>query len=336
MNATSQFDQDDEITLIDVVNFFKKYLIVLVTASFLGLAIAYFSQFAFPIKNQASALIASAKISGNPLQDSNQLLASMRMADFFDDNTIKGCSANGVIQSTLALRENLSLTPTDSPALISLNYQSLIAGDVDPCMHVVLESVKRYQKPMFLAAKMKLSEQISELMVSLQVVEERYRRLRSISEQQIVDLSNELNATNSILSLINSRILNAPSGDVDSSGAIMLLFLLESQQQRARFKNNDIFTLKEKMLSFEIEYEKQISDLKENILNAENNLMVPLTKEAHFLGPVTISSSRVGPSSKLLAFAGLIIFGGLALVGCLFQASYASAVTRVKKSKKVT
>ena len=170
-NAPS--NQEDEISLLDILLFCKRSWIIIAVFGAIGLAIAIFYLLIVPKQYQAIAQIQMAQINtannnninllGINIEEPSLLIARMSLPTSFTPETIAACGLDGKDNATTILAKSIKLSqPKGVPNVVELKTTTGDPGRAQQCANSIFELIKMSQNkivsPYILEAKIKLAD----------------------------------------------------------------------------------------------------------------------------------------------------------------------------------
>jgi uncharacterized membrane protein YccC len=162
MNTQSQQIEDDEISLIDILLFFKasgRNVLISMIGCFL-VGVAYY--FAVPKMYVATATIQVAMVAGELVETPAVLLEKIKLPLFFSSTALQACGSDGDLSSHTKFADKLKPAINKSASLISLSAQALSTQEARACLDAVISEIQKLQndlaKPVIEQKKQKLTQ----------------------------------------------------------------------------------------------------------------------------------------------------------------------------------
>lgn len=199
-SATQSTNQDD-ISITDIVNFFRHGWKTIGISGVIGLIISTGYAFLSPQKFQAEALIQGGVVAGQPIEPAVILIEKLKQPTYYSQNSLIQCAPNESGMNGQVLAREIKPTVVKNSSLISVTYKGYAAASAENCLNAVLLDIRRNQeqlpKPLIEAKK-----------TQLQLAKQELDQTEKINSQ----LSKELNGNSSNSSaLISSIILSNQS-----------------------------------------------------------------------------------------------------------------------------
>ena len=324
MTEKPEYD-NDEISLLDIYEFFRDGWKTLIGFSALGLFAGLVIAFVLPEKFQARALIEPASVGKKGKDDTITsaavepvavLAEKMKVPTYYSAATIQACQLNDVANPADALVKRLGPSVARNSTYVSLSYKANSPALATACLESVLNDVAANQTA--LAQPM-----INNLKADLESTE---RQLLSTSAEQ--DFLLKRNPER--LSLAKSKVASAQkfidtfskentplrSADPSFSPSAILLPALIAKNEEVKELERQIDALEITVAAKTTEKDQEVRRLKSMVSELKNALMPPNTKPATFAAPVYTPSTKVEPKRSIIILVGLVVGGflGLALL----------------------
>ena len=179
MNNQSIENMEDEISLTDIIDFFKESWKQLILGGVVGGAIGVSIALLSPSIYQATAYIQVAKVANADVEAPNILLEKLKMAMYYSQKTFSECNVENTIEPGKAIANGLNPTLAKGAPILSISYKDKNIDDAKKCLESVLNDIRTNQneiaKPIFeqkknqllnLKQKLESAEQITKLLSS--------------------------------------------------------------------------------------------------------------------------------------------------------------------------
>lgn len=145
MTTPSQTQEENEISLIDILLFLKASTrnVLLSTATCLLLGAAYY--FSVPNMYEATATIQVASVAGELVETPAVLLEKVKLPLFFSPVTMQVCGAEGDLSSQSKFADRLKPTLNKSAPFISLAAQARSTKEAQACLDTVIGEIRKSQ-----------------------------------------------------------------------------------------------------------------------------------------------------------------------------------------------
>jgi uncharacterized protein involved in exopolysaccharide biosynthesis len=177
MNNQSIENLEDEISLLDIVDFFreswKQILVSGIIGGTLGVGYALIS----PSIYQATANIQVAKVAGSDVETPSVLVEKLKMPMYYTQSTFTACNVVERADPGDAIAKGLKPTLSKNAPIISITYKEKSTEDAKKCLEGVLNDIRTNQnilaKPMLearnnqlanLKQKLESAEKISKIL----------------------------------------------------------------------------------------------------------------------------------------------------------------------------
>jgi hypothetical protein len=145
MNTQSKQIEDDEISLIDILLFFKASGRNVLTSTIVCLLIGSAYYFATPKMYEATATIQMAIVAGESIETPAVLLEKIKLPLFFSATALQVCGLDGDISSHTKFADKLKPTLNKSAPLISLSAQARSTQEARICLDAVISEIQKSQ-----------------------------------------------------------------------------------------------------------------------------------------------------------------------------------------------
>jgi len=167
MTTQSQQIENDEISLIDILLFFKVSGRNVLISTIVCLLIGVTYYFAVPRMYEATATIQMAMVAGEVVETPEILLEKIKLPLFFSSAALQACGSDGDLSSHTKFADKLKPAINKSAPLISLSAQARSTQEARACLDVVISEIQKSQndlaKPMLEQKKQKLAQSSDQL-----------------------------------------------------------------------------------------------------------------------------------------------------------------------------
>ena len=162
-----QAQDDDEISLIDILLFLKASGGNIVKSTLVCLLAGGAYYFSVPKMYEASATIEMTTVAGEPVETPAVLLEKMKLPLYFSPATLKTCGSDGGLSSQAKFVDKIKPTINKSAPMVSFVTQAPSTQEAKACLSAAIAEVSNNQdaiaKPLLQQKKQKL-QQLSELL----------------------------------------------------------------------------------------------------------------------------------------------------------------------------
>uniref|UniRef100_UPI004047AFD8 Wzz/FepE/Etk N-terminal domain-containing protein n=1 Tax=Polynucleobacter sp. TaxID=2029855 RepID=UPI004047AFD8 len=179
MNNQTIENIEDEISLIEIIDFFRDGWKTIVLGGVVGGAIGVIVALISPSIYQATAYIQVAKVANADVEAPNILLEKLKMSMYYSPKTFSECNVENTIEPGKAIANGLNPTLAKGAPIISISYKEKNIDDAKKCLESVLNDIRTNQneiaKPIFeqkknqllnLKQKLESAEQITKFLSS--------------------------------------------------------------------------------------------------------------------------------------------------------------------------
>ena len=179
MNNQTIENIEDEISLIEIINFFRESWKTIVLSGVVGGAIGVIVALFSPSIYQATAYFQVAKVANADVEAPNILLEKLKMSMYYSPKTFSECNVENTIEPGKVIANGLNPTLAKGAPIISISYKDKNIDDAKKCLESVLNDIRINQneiaKPIFeqkknqllnLKQKLESAEQITKVLSS--------------------------------------------------------------------------------------------------------------------------------------------------------------------------
>lgn len=318
--------ENDEISLLDIYEFFRDSWKILVVFSLLGLSAGAITAYILPEKFLASALIEPASVAKkerndnilkSAIESSGVLAEKMKVPTYYSDATIKACNLTDKVNPAQELVRNLNPSVPRNSAYVSVSFKAESPAIAATCLESVLKDVienqARLAKPLINNLEVELVNADQELKSN--IIERDQQRIKNREKLNVAKA--KLLAAESFVEKFSKDSLTFNFGDQQFSATALLLSTLIGKQ-------NEIKDLEIQINSLELEVDANMTDkdqavrrMTNTVSELKNALLPPNTKPATFAAPVYVPNTSVEPKLSVMLPVGLITGGFLGLMSLI-------------------
>lgn len=329
MQTKSQMD-DDEITLVDVYEFFVDGWLLLVLTAAVGLGLGWAASFALPERFQASAIVTPGLVGGQLVEELPRTAAALRSVASYNARDMQNCpdvTANQPIDSFVS---NLSVVGVPNTMYLRLSYLSGSPQAATQCLEATLDTLRRNEARMFERRETMIKRAFERSVEALAFEQEGFEKQLDALQTRRVNLIEDMKTSRAFLDALYQRIDQDPAVlDKEATMESMLVVTsLAAARREVRIGYEALGEITDRTLRIEREAQEKIAKLTVEVANREQALQPPNTLEAHINGGISASDRPVSPNRKILALLGLFVGGGLGLVYLMLRAGLRSARAR--------
>jgi uncharacterized protein involved in exopolysaccharide biosynthesis len=220
MNNQSIENLEDEISLLDIVDFFreswKQILVSGIVGGTLGVGYALIS----PSIYQATANIQVAKVAGSDVETVSVLVEKLKMPMYYTQSTFTACNVMDRSEPGDAIAKGLKPTLLKNAPIISITYKEKSTEDAKKCLEGVLSDIRTNQNI--------LAKPILET-----------------KNNQLANLKQKLESAEKTSKILSTKNPNFDFSDSKFSASTLLLATIQN-------KENEIKDLREQISDLEI------------------------------------------------------------------------------------
>lgn len=324
MTEKPEFDSD-EISLIDMYEFFMDGWKTLVGFVVLGISAGLVTAFVLPEKFQARALIEPASVAKkgkddsivvSPVESVAVLAEKMKVPTYYSDATIQACQLEKVVNPADALVKQLSPSVARNSAYVSLSFKAESTAIASACLESVLKDVAANQaqlaKPM-----------VSNLEADLASAEQQLKADTTERDQLLKQNPERLKVAQTKLAAAEKFVetfsrdpstVKFKSTDPQFSSSAIILPALIAKQNEIKDLEELIDSLKLSVAANMTDKDKAVRKMASTVSELKNALEPPSTKPATFAAPIYAPDTKVEPKRAVIVLVGLVAGGFLGLM----------------------
>lgn len=315
MTEKTDIDQD-EISLVDIYEFFKDGWKTLVGLSALGLSAGVIAAFVIPEKFQASALIEPAAVASKAVESTTVLLEKMKSPTYYSIPTIEACGLTERVNPQNLLVQGLKPVVGRNSPYVSVSYRALSPADAYKCLEFVLKDVAQNQaqlaKP--LINNMEVTLVNAELELQANMTERDQQRIKN--RERLSVAQKKLVSAQDFVDKFSKESVMFKFGDPQFSASALLLSTLISKQNEIKDLEILISSLEMEIAANLTDKDQKVRSLTNQVTEMKNALSTPATKAATFAALIYSPNVKVEPKRSIVMLVGLVAGGflGLALL----------------------
>lgn len=174
MSEITHSNENDELSLTEIIDFFRESWKTIVLGGVVGGAIGVSVALLSPSIYQATAFIQVAKVANTDVEAPNILLEKLKMSMYYSQKTFSECNVGNTIEPGKAIASGLKPTLAKTAPIISISYKDKNIDDAKKCLESVLNDIRINQneiaKPIFEQKKNQLSNLKQKLESAEQII----------------------------------------------------------------------------------------------------------------------------------------------------------------------
>ncbi len=202
MNEQSYQTTDDELSLIEVVDFFREGWKQIVVSGIIGGSLGVGYAYLAPSKYQASANIQVAKVAGADVEAPNILLEKLKMPMYYTQKTFTACGVLENKEPENAIAQSIKPVLLKGAPIISISYKDESTDTAKKCLESILNEIRTNQNA--------LAKPVLE-----------------IRNNQLSNLKQKLDTSEKILKLLSSEKNISPA----ASSTLLLTTILSNENE---------------------------------------------------------------------------------------------------------
>ena len=264
---------EEEISLIDIIDFFKDGWKFILATSLVTTLIGIGYTFIASPKYQATAVFQTAKVADKDVETPNVLIEKIKIPTYFSQKTFEECGLSEFSEPGTALSKRLNPTLSKTAPFITISYKSKSPEIAKKCLISVIADINTQQNE-----------------IAKPLLDTKKNQLNSLKEK----LQQAENLTKSL-----------------------------AQKAPKNFDFNDSkFSANSLLLATLLNKESEMSDLQNEVNNAEIALIEPQTRGTYLTTPIYMPNVPVEPK-KVLIILGAVLAGlFLGIIALLIKKSW--------------
>lgn len=314
MNAISvdtPTTEDDEISLIDIYDFFVNGWKTIVLFVVVGMGIGLTTAFVIPEKFEASALIEMATVGDSsggsrPVESKDILAEKLKSPTYFSNKTIEICGFADQANPAFAFAEALKTSVQRDSSFVSASFKAFSKDEAITCIKATLSDIKLNQA--ILAVPV-----IDNLGVALRTLNEQLQAAKTEQEQLLIQNKERLDVTRqklvaaqSFVDLFSKDALTFKFDNTQFSASALLLSTIISKQNEIKDLEILINQLEMEVDARLTKKDNEVRELAKRVNDIRNALSAPQTKEASFATPIYAPNQKVEPKRSIIVLMSLI------------------------------
>lgn len=329
MQLKSQMD-NDEITLVDVYEFFASgwrfILLACVAGAGLGLAVS----FVLPQRYQATAYVAPGQVAGKLVDELPRVVSALRSEASYTVEAMRGCPDVAQNQSIASMVSRLTVSGVPNTAYLRVQYLAGTGQTSKQCLESIVQMLRQNEARVFDRRTATIQLHLTRSMEELQLEQRATEQLLSSLRSRRAELQSEAKELNGLLEDISKRVvtdipLRQNEATLDS---VFLVNTVTATRRDLRNIADALDALEVKELQVQRESREKLAKLGLEVDTRKLALLAPDTQAAHIVGTISVSEGPVSPNRKLMALLGLCLGGGAATTFLMFRSAYRSAKQR--------
>lgn len=308
-----ELDQD-EISLIDIYEFFRDGWKTLLAGSVIGLGAGFGTAFILPEKFEASGLIEPASVATKAVEPVAVLVEKMKSPTYYSPGTIETCGVDKLANPAQSLVTRLKPNVPRNASYASVIYRAESSAEAAKCLEQVLQDVVQNQaqlaKPLINNLEVTLSNAEQELQAT--TTERDQQRIKNRERLKVAKL--KLVAAEEFVEKFSKDGVQFKFGDPQFSASTLLLSTLISKQNEIKDLEIQISALEMEIGANLTDKDQRVRSLTNEVTAMKNALTAPSTKPATFAAPIYSPNVKVEPKRSIVILVGLIAGGFLGLL----------------------
>jgi LPS O-antigen subunit length determinant protein (WzzB/FepE family) len=325
--------QEDEISLVDVVYFFKNNGKLILSAMFIASLIGGAYALLSPPKYLAMAMVSMTTV-GNvtttttttpittPVETPAVLVENMKLPLYYTEANYKACLVDQKEEPGKALAEALKASINKNSPVVSFSYKSISAEAAKGCLESILQTIQDNQailaQPMLFYNKQVISS-YQDRLLELKTTDEQYI---STKKNQLATLKAKLIAAEKFHSKLSPDQLPLDFKDDKFSASALLISLITA-------KDNEIKDLKYEIEDVELFLANPQTPNANNINELSNKIAVlkvasiePLTRKAALVAPIFVPHKKDNINSALIVLMAALLGSFIGVLYALLKAMW--------------
>jgi uncharacterized protein involved in exopolysaccharide biosynthesis len=322
MTEKPEYDTD-EISLLDIYEFFRDGWKTLVALTVLGLSVGIITAFVLPEKFQASALIEPAAVGRKGKEDTIEsavvetvavLTEKMKVPTYYGEATIHACGLANKANPAEALVSRLKPSVARNSAYVAITYKAHSPAAASACLESVLKDVVTNQA---LLAQPLISNLESELVSAQEELNAGIRErdlIRKQNPEKLKIAKASLAGAQRFIETYSQANTPLRSADPQFSPSAILLPALIAKYAEVKDLEQQINGLELLVGANITDKDHAVRKMASKVSELKNALLPPSTKIATFAAPIYASNNKVEPKRSVIVMVGLVAGGFLGLL----------------------
>lgn len=311
---------NDEISLLDIYEFFRDGWKTLFAFSVLGLFIGLTTAYVLPEQFQARGQIESAsvgkkdkddKVTSVAVESVAVLTEKMKIPTYYSAATIQACQVVDTLNPAETLVKRLGPSVARASTYVSLTFKAESPAIATSCLESVLRDVAANQallaKPMINSLQDELVSAEEQFKASLSEQEQ----LRKRNPERLAQARAKLAAGEKFVDTFTKDSTTVKSTDPQFSASAVLLPALMAKQAEIQDLEKQIDTLTIAVAANITEKDQRVRKEASTVSELKNALLAPNTKPATFAAPIYAPNTKVEPKRPIIIAIGLMAGGFL-------------------------
>jgi LPS O-antigen subunit length determinant protein (WzzB/FepE family) len=325
---TTQIDTpqtEDEISLIDIYEFFAENFKTIVLSGLGALIIGTVVAFMLPVKYEAKGAIEPAQIAtiitdpltkalefkSTPVESIAVLAEKLKSPTYFSSPTLEACELPNKLVGASDLANSLNVQIERNSSFVSIKYRTTGPELAQACLQATLEDVIRQQQKLMEPAVDNLNVLFKTLTDQLVTAKNDQKQLLLQNKEKLKVAVQKRLSDQNFVDQFSKEVLSFKFDNNQFSASALLLNTLISKQNDIRQLDIEI-----NRLQFEVDNKITIRDnelleLNKRLNETRNALAAPSTRTASFATPIYAPDQKVEPKRSIIMLVS--VFAGFAL-----------------------
>jgi uncharacterized protein involved in exopolysaccharide biosynthesis len=145
MNEHNYITAEDELSLTEVIDFFRESWKQILVSSIIGGTLGVGYALISPSKYLATAHMQVAKVAGSDVEAPNVLVEKLKMPTYYSQDTFTVCNLTEEEEPGVSIVNRLKPTLSRNAPIISITYKDKSTEDAKKCLEVVLNDIRSNQ-----------------------------------------------------------------------------------------------------------------------------------------------------------------------------------------------
>jgi len=318
MSSSSDGNNSDEISLLDIYYFFRDGWVTLASISVMGLLIGLGISFVLPEKYQARALIEPGQVgyvtldqgvASREIEPLATLAEKMKAPGFYAEQTLLACGLSDETNPRQKLVSELSPGVARDSSFVSVSFEAESIEEAKRCIESVLSDVVTVQEQNIRAVTNYTLSEIENVQAQLARANDELETRRLDRDQNAELVRDQLAVARSELSLLEA------SGQSEANNVSAIT------QVRALNKRSEVQQFEALLLTMQDSFRDQVSQTEDKINRLSSRLTAlqaaieqPNTRPPQFATPIFAPDVKVSPKRGLITVLSLILGGFIGLM----------------------
>jgi chain length determinant protein (polysaccharide antigen chain regulator) len=311
---SDSYQQDDEISLFDIYNFFKEGWKTIVTTTLVGGAIGVGASFVIPEQFLATGTIETGRVNGNDIEGIAVLAEKMRLPTYYSNQTLEICEVNRTADPGQTLAKALNPNVARNSSFVTVSFKSKNTETSAACLNAVLGDVVQAQSILKKPILEKSLNDLDQAKQRLETARVKHGQELKLNQEQLQALKAKLKTAQKFVDRFADNAARFDFKDEQFSASSLLLATIINKQNEVKDLQVQINNLEMKVAASLTGREDELLGLEKQFADTERGLLSPMTESAKFSAPIYNPPNKVEPKRSLIVVISVLAGGFLGLM----------------------